>query len=262
MTDKKTNPLIRFGFSFNRNGVHSSRTMMLEELTSLLSHVKDPDASKEDYLKAIIEDNCLGKRSGKTRILTARHLVDLYALDPKVPIFRTLRYLWDRDKEARPQLALLCAISRDTIFRASVPLVLDTYPGQRVSREKMEELIDSVEPGRFSKATLKSVAQNINSTWTQSGHLTGRKEKIRSSVVPTCGAVAYALFLGYLQGDRGEGFFQNQYVGILECSAARASELAEEASLKGWIALKKIGTVVDIQFPLFLTKEELEWLHE
>lgn len=52
---------------------------MLEELRALLTHVNRPDADKSDYFRAINEENRLGKRSGKTRILTYRHLVDRLA---------------------------------------------------------------------------------------------------------------------------------------------------------------------------------------
>ena len=76
---KKNRHLARFGFSIKRGGAHTARTMMLEELTALLTYVERSDADKRDYLRAIGDENCLGKRSGKTRILTYRHLVDLYS---------------------------------------------------------------------------------------------------------------------------------------------------------------------------------------
>jgi len=52
--------------------------MMLAELRQLFAYVDNPDASKETYFEAINTANCLSKRSGKTRVLTYRHLVDLY----------------------------------------------------------------------------------------------------------------------------------------------------------------------------------------
>ena len=63
--NKKKHPhLSRFGFSFERGGVHTSRTMMLEELVGLLACVQRPEAEKSEYLQAIDHENCLGKRSG------------------------------------------------------------------------------------------------------------------------------------------------------------------------------------------------------
>ena len=69
---EKNKQLSRFGFSFERGGAHTSRTMMLEELGALLTYVDRPEAEKSDYLQAIDDENCLGKRSGKTRTLTYR----------------------------------------------------------------------------------------------------------------------------------------------------------------------------------------------
>lgn len=259
---EESNNLTRFGFRSERGGTHTSRTMMLEDLRTLLSHLSDHKTTKADYLRAIDEENCLGKRSGKTRELTARHLVDLYALEPSTTVFRALLYFWQKDIRSQPLLALLCAISRDPILRSSVPFILQFPKGSTVSRESLEEYIEQQEPGRFSKATLKSTAQNINSTWTQSGHLSGRVRKIRSRATPTSGAVAYALFLGYLTGVRGEALFKTDYVKLLDCSVEQAVEFAEDASRRGWIVLKRAGDIIEVLFPNLLNTQETEWIRE
>ena len=62
MTADNNNALARFGFNFDKGGAHSARTMMLQELSALLSYVDDPKASRADYVKAIEDDNCLCKR--------------------------------------------------------------------------------------------------------------------------------------------------------------------------------------------------------
>lgn len=262
MTADNNNALARFGFNFDKGGAHSARTMMLQELSALLSYVDDPKASRADYVKAIEDDNCLCKRSAKTRVLTVRHLSTLYALDPSVTISRALLYFWNRDADGRPLLALLCAYSRDALLRMSCPFMQQFAEGSNFSREALEEFIEDLEPGRFSKATLKSTAQNINSTWTQSGHLSGRVRKIRSRANPTPGAVAYALFLGYLAGARGTSLFQTEYAKLLDCSSERAMDLAEDASRRGWIVFKRIGDVMEVHFPNLLTAQEMEWIRE
>jgi len=261
MTDKN-NHLSRLGFSFGRGGAHSSRTMMLEELKSLLSYVDRVDAQKEDYLRAIDDENCLGKRSAKTRILTYRHLVDLYSLDPSNILFRALLYFWNRDVSGQPLLALLCTYARDPVFRSTASFILTFPEGGAVSREALEEFIEDIEPGRFSKATLKSTAQNINSTWTKSGHLQGRARKIRTVAMPTAGSVSYALLMGYLSGVRGQSLFRSEYIELLDCSFEKAIDLAEEASLKGWIVFKRVGDVIEVLFPNLINQEEMEWLRE
>lgn len=225
--------LSRFGLHFGRGGTHSSRTMMLDELTELLDYVNRADATKADYLHAIEEDNCLGKRSGKTRRLTYKHLVELYSLDTAHVLFRALLYFWKRDEAGRLMLALLATYARDPIFRSSAPMILKVLEGAVITREFIEELIDSLEPGRFSKATLKSTAQNINSSWTNSGHLTGRNKKICNRAVATAGSAAYALLLGYLTGAHWQGLFRTKYAKLLDCSREQVIELADEQ--RAWV---------------------------
>ncbi len=254
--------LSRFGFRTGRGGVHGARTMMLDELRTLLSFVNDADAPREAYVKGMEIENCLGKRSGRTRKITARHLINLYALDPNIALFRSLLFFWKRDEEGQPLLALLCAFTRDAILRMSFPFVFQAHEGDRVTRESLEEFLDSLEPGRFSKATCKSTAQNISSTWTQSGHLKGKVKKVRSRAKATSGSTAYALFLGYLQGVRGEALFSSEYARLLDCPVERAIELAEEASRRGWIVFKRVGRVIEVLFPHLITEQETEWIRE
>jgi hypothetical protein len=244
MREKNTGNISRFGFRLEKAGVHTSRTMMLEDLQLLLSYISNPDSTKNDYIKAIIEDNCLGKRSGKSRKLAASHLVYLYSLDSSLAVFRSLHYFWNRDFEAQPILALLCAYGRDAL------------------RESLEKYIDKHYLGRLSEATLKSTAQNLNATWTKSGHLSGKVKKVRSRAKATPGSVAYALFLGYLMGIRGESLFNSEYASLLDCSQDQAFEMAEDASRRGWIIFKRVGTIVEVQFPKMLTAKERAWIND
>ena len=129
--------LDRFGFRNERGGAHLARTMMLEELQRLLSYVNDPKAEKSPYFQAIEAENCLAKRSGRTRSnLTARHLSDLYALDPALTLFRS----GERDLEGQPLLALICAYARDSILCSSATFIQSYLYGEKVTREALEEL--------------------------------------------------------------------------------------------------------------------------
>jgi len=262
MKNPKKDLLSKFGFSFSKGSVHMARTMMLEDLELLFEEITDPTAPQNEFLKAIVEDNCLKKRSVKTRQLTAKHLTDLYVLDPSVAIFRALRFFWQRDKDGHPLIALICAYARDSLLKSTAEFILNFPEGTLVKRETLEESIDNMESDRFSKATLKSVAQNINSSFTKSGHLSGRIKKIRSKANPTPGAAAYALFLGYLSGLRGESLFNSEYTRLLDCPAQRTIELAEIASQRGWIVFKRIGNVMELLFPNLLTNQEMDWIRE
>ena len=258
----KDNILERFGFSFDRGGVHQARTMMLDELRLLLAHIAEDDATKQQYLMAVEEDNCLAKRSGRTRSLTFRHLSRLHGLDPRITTFRSLRYFWDRDPSGQPLLACLSAYARDSVFRMSGPFVLSMAEGQALVRTDLEAFIDDQEPGRLSSATLKSVAQNVASSWTQSGHICGVRKKVRVRATSTPGATAYALFLGYLTGLRGASLFSSEYARLLDCPKETAIELAESASRRGWITMKRVGNVIEVLFPKLLNAQEKEWLRE
>jgi hypothetical protein len=262
MTGENTDKLSRFGFRLEKMGVHTSRTTMLEDLQLLLSYISSPDAEKSDYYKCIIDENCLGKRSGKSRTLAARHLVYLYSLDPSLAIFRALHFFWTRDIEGQPILALLCACTRDSLLRTTAPHILGFTVGNWVSRGDLENYICSNYPDRFSKATLKSTAQNLNSSWTKSGHLAGKAKKKRTTAKATPGSAAYALFLGYLAGIRGQALFTSEYAAILDCSPSQAMKLAEDASRHGWIVMNRVGNVVEVQFPKILTAQERGWISD
>ena len=246
MRDQAT--LKRLGFMTQQGSTHTARTIMLDELVTLFDWV-GPAAPATRYQLAITDQNCLSKRSGRTRLLTARHLTALYGLDPTNPIHAGLRYFWSRDETAHPQLALLAAATRDSLLHDTAPSILAVPFGSSVSREWVEEAIEAKWPERFSPATRKSVAQNINSSLTKAGHLKGRINKVRTQLLPTTAAVAYALYLAWLQGSRGELLLQSPWCKLLDASQERLLELAAQASAKGWMVMRRVDNVIDIDFP-------------
>jgi hypothetical protein len=195
------------------------------------------------------DQNCLAKRSGRTRQLTARHLTELYGLDPANPVCAGLRFFWSRDLVAQPQLAFLSAVARDSLLRDIAPLILAKPVGTLVTREWVEGHIEARWPARFSPATRKSAAQNINSSLTKAGYLQGRSKKFRTQLVPAMGTAAYALYLAWLQGGRGELLLQSPYCTLLDANPDRLLELATHASAKGWMVMRRIDSVIDIDFP-------------
>ena len=249
-----------YGFSGEAGGAHASRTIMVDELQRLFEVVQDPFAARDQYRMAIIEQNALGKRSAKTRMLTYRHLADLYGLDPSLLVFRGLRFFWEREVDGQALLALQCAYARDALLRSSAPFILSTPEGTTISRESMETHIETVFPNRFSVATLKSTAQNLNSSWTKAGHLSGRSVKIRRRADTKPGNAAYAVFLGHLAGLRGLSLFGSPHAKLLDCSAERSLELAQQAAQKGWISVNHIGDVFEVSFPSLQKHTDREWL--
>lgn len=254
--------LERFGFQPAGGGVHTARTMMFAELGLLFSAVPRADAPVSDYRKAVIVDNCLGKRSAVNRALTFHHLQTLYGLDSSLAVFRALRFLWDRDPDGRPLVALECACARDPLLRRVAPFFLERPPGIVVTRAEVDHYVEELFPDRFSRVTRETIARHVDATMTDSRHLVGKAVKKRSTATPTPGAAGYALLLGYLEGARGTGLFETDYAKLLDCSRGRVVELASDASTRGWIVFKHIGDVYDVSFPSFLTPQELEWTRE
>lgn len=219
--------------------------MMLAELRTLLAALP-VDSTRADYAYAVIQSNCLGKSTAATRRLTNQRLGELYALDPSVPLFRVLRHLWHIDEQGRPLIALLAILARDPLFLATVESVISIPEGVEFQRSHMRHALRAIVGERLNDATLEKVLRNAASSWSQSGHLTGRTFKIRKLVQPTAAALAYALYLANAAGFHGEGLLANGWVQTLDCSVIRARELAMEAKRMGLIDLRIGGDVVEI----------------
>lgn len=250
-----------FGFRSGEKGTHTSRTMMLAELSVLLSTCT-AEASRSGYLTAIIEDNALGKATVSTRKISAQRLTELYGLDRSIPIFRQLLRVWDFDPAGQALSALLVALARDPLLRSSASSVFDLRPGQAFERELMAESLRKATKDRFNEATLDKVVRNAASSWAQSGHLEGRTFKKRVLVKPSAGPVVMALFLGYLQGIRGPGILRTFWCQVLDATPEVIARIASIASMSGLIRFRMAGDVIDISFPDLLTATEIEALHE
>lgn len=250
-----------FGFKFGQNGAHSARTMMLSELTQLFNN-RPAEAQPADYRDDVEMVNILHKPTSRARSLTWRHLVDLYGMDTAIPLFRIFRQFWETETEARPLLACQMALARDPILRSSKEKILSLQIGERLTREEMEQVYRDQFPNRFSPAMLKSLAQNVNGTWTNAGYLDGRSKKHRSEPQVYPVNVAFALLLGYLQGASGNRLFTTEWTAALDCRQERLLELARQASYRGLIDFKHSSEVVEITFPNYLTKDEELLLHE
>ncbi len=237
------------GFRFGDKGTHTSRTMMLSELTELLS-VLPATATREEYAEAIIEDNILGKQTTSTRRLTNQRLGELYALSSSIPIFRVLRRLWSIDKQGRPLLALLCALARDPLLRATREAVLPMSVGSELLRSSMTASIRAVTGDRLNESTLDKVARNAGSSWTQSGHLDGRARKIRRTIRSTPGAIAMANWLGALQGLAGEDLLRSQWARVFDQSPMELLDLILRAKQLGVINANAGGGVIEIDVRL------------
>ncbi len=238
-----------WGFRSGDRGTHTSRTIMLDELSRLLGLVPEK-AGRQEYVDAVTRDNCLGKRTGANRRISLQRLTELYGLDGRLLLFRALRKLWGRFEASRPLLALLLALARDPLLRATARAVIATPFGHEFGRQAMKDDLSESVGDRFSEATLDKVVRNASSSWTQSGHLKGRGRKTRRRVETSPGVTAYALLLGFATGRRGRLLFETPWVAVLDSCPGALIDAAVDASRLGLVNLKHSGQMIDVSFPM------------
>ena len=236
----------RAGFRFGDRGSHSSRTIMLVELGELLAAVPET-APASAYTEAVLEENALGKPTAAARRHDRQHLRELYGCDPRLPLFRVLRRLWETDEPGRPLLALLAALARDPVLRATAPAVLQLPVGAELVRGVFLEAIRVGTGDRFNDAVLDKVARNAASSWSRSGHLTGRMRKLRRRVEPTPGALALAIWLGEREGTGGASLLGTRWARVLDRNPGELRELAAAAGRGGLLEVLSGGGVLEIR---------------
>ncbi|MEI6388305.1 MAG: hypothetical protein WCQ50_16915 [Spirochaetota bacterium] len=244
-----------FGFSRFRLGGHRARSIMSAELRLLFAAVPEA-ADAEEYGNAIINLNVLGKDTASNRGYSHSCLKDFYALDPRVPLFRGLRRVWQYSSTGHSLLAFQTAFARDSIVRQTSPLVLGRGAGMPHLREEMEAAIREQTGGEYSDIMICSVAKNLNSSWTQAGYLEGKARKRRIMPDIQQQHVAFALFVAYLDGWRGQSMFSTNWLKLLGLPEDELLRLAEGASRSGILRMMSSGGVIEFRFPGWLTSEE------
>jgi hypothetical protein len=230
-------------------GPSTSQTIMVSSLERLLS-LLPPDASADSYRSAVMQENVLGKRTASGREWAFRQLRRFYALDNSSLLFRALRDLWADDPSGQPLLALLCALARDPVLRASASVILGAEPGEVIGPTSFDSAIEAAFPGAYKDNTRRTTAQKVASSWNQSGHLHAERptRKVRAQVHPTPAAVTYALLLGHIQGGRGQALFETVWVQVLDQPKSHLVDLAASASKRGMLEFRHAGGVMEITF--------------
>jgi len=238
-----------FGVKFSVGGTHISRTLMLKELVDVLTAVPVGSIAA-DYREAILQRNVLSKTTDSTRKKSLRHLRELYSLDEATPIFWLVRKLYAADTSSLPLLAVQVAWARDPLLRATTQPVIEATAGDWVEPASLAKSMAAAFPNQYSELNQNKIGRNAASSWTQSGHLTGRAKKIRQRVKPTVVPVTMALFLGQVAGYHGSAVFSNPWIRLLDLGADRARAMALEAHRAGLLNLRAVGDVVDLSFPM------------
>ena len=244
------------GFRDGDKGAHSSRTMMLAELSTLLA-ATDPTATHDDFRHVVVDENLLGKRTADNRDRSFAFLSQLYGLDPGVPTYRLLRRFWDADPGARPLLALLSACARDPLARGAAPGLLAVRQGERVDPDRIVEILGTA-AARFNPKTLHSLSKNLASTFAQSGHLSGKLNKTRSRPIATPTTAAFAAALGWMEGGRGQFLLSSLWARLLDRNPSEVLDLLLAAGRAGWLDVRSAGGIVEVRMDRLLTPSELE----
>lgn len=251
----------RLGFSKASGGGHSARSMMFLEMRILVGAMP-LSITKDDFSKAIVEENVLEKPTLSSRKKSLRHLGELYGLDPTKALFRVLWELGHIDSDSLPQLCLVCAYARDPILRYSFELVRTLRFGEVIERADMERHLEKGFAGRFSPTTMASMAKNVNTTWTFGGHLAGKVKKVRRFPEPRPISAAYAMFVGYLTGLRGERLLDSTFAALVSSNRSQLQSALALASARGLLSIKQAAGIVEFDFSNLLTPAEQEYLHE
>jgi hypothetical protein len=234
--------LRRLGIKAAGGGPHQSKTMMLAELSIMLAggHGDDP-------ADAVLEQNLLGKPSGRAREAALYRLRQLYALGEDAPVGLVMRGLWKLDPEARPLLALLCALARDPSLRAGAGAVLDAKLGEQVRWTAIAAAFDVVNAGCLAPTMAKSLAQNAASSWTQAGFLKGavRKERVRSKATPV--VASDAALLANLSGFGGARLLESRWLDVLDRPIEHRLILLQQAEGLGLARVRSAGDVLEIE---------------
>ena len=233
--------------------IHTSRTIMFAELEKVMDYSIESD----NYQKSL-DFNVIGKKSADGIKKTTNFLKLLYGFDNQSNQFKAFKYFWKiAENEEKSLIALLYAIGNDYLLEESIPVVADTKLGDKVLIEKVEQNIEANYPNKFSSKTLRSMAQNIASSWKQAGFITGKVKNLRTQPKISSNIVAFAFFLAFLDGDRGDFILESKWVKALFLSDAKIRELASQASLRDLLQYQYAGNVTSISFSNLIKKLEI-----
>ncbi len=208
-----------------------------------------------------MDENILGKGSAAAKQSVLRQISNLYDLGGFGPVAAGLVSLWPLDREARPLLALLCALARDPLLRDSAAPILAAPLGVHVGMTEIAATLTRLHPDRFSPAMLKSLAQNCASSWTQSGHVKGRRAKCRVRAQATPVAAAYAALLASLAGFGGPALIASPWMDVLDLSTNERLALLRRAEAQGLLRVRAAGDVVEVVLDPLLARIEAQAVH-
>lgn len=233
--------------------VHTGRTIMFKELQKVMNHGLDND----DYVDAI-KQNVFNKATKSGVSYTAKFLRRLYDFDMSLPTFKAFKHFWHiADEREKPLLAIIYAIGSDYQLKNSIPVINNTEIGEKVTVESIESNIENLDPKKYTSNTLRSMAQNIASSWKQAGFITGKVKNIRTKPDINYLVLTFALLMAYLNGLRGDFILTSDWVKALTLDERTIRSLAIEAAKRDLLQYKYAGNVTSITFKNLLNKLDI-----
>ena len=247
----------RLELGFSNVGVLSSRSVMLPELCHLFG-IGSETAGLDDYRRLAVEDDALHKASVANRTKTFNFLRRLYALDPRVPLFREafrLQRIFPADFRA---LMGLLAFAREPLLRACADMIVRTPVGQAVGREAFEAWIREFAPGHYSQTMYVSFSHNLYASFFQLRYLGPAVGKLRLRLRPEAkpATTAYAAYLDWLNGENGLSLLAGRYSSTLELTKAEHLALLSSAGQLGLMRVAHTGGVLHLDFSTWLQPGE------
>jgi len=227
--------------------IHTSRTIMFDEL----SDVMDRSFSDEDY-QTKMSNNVFKKKTESSIKKTTNYLTQLYGFDSDDLRFRCLEDYWARCDIGHNGLAFLFAVSKDYLLSESIDLVKGVKYGERALIESFENNIVKYHYDRFSPKTLRSVAQNVASSWKHAGYIEGKMKNIRVENKPSYQTAAFAFCMAYLDKFRGDYLFEHPSVKALDCEKGEMMTLLKEASDRDLLDFNRSGASLVVSFDKYL----------
>lgn len=210
---------------------------------------------EEDNFVESLGHNVTGKKSNSGAEKTANYLKRLYGFDLHNPAFVAFKYFWKvADAYERPLIAFVYAINQDDILAESIQVLQSIKPGEKVSIELFEEVIEKYHTNQYSPNTRKSMGQNIASSWKQAGFIEGKVKNVRTQPDISYRVACFAFLLAYLKGDRGDFIWSSICVNALCLFESKLRELAIECAKKDLMQYQYAGSVTSISFTNLLNK--------
>ena len=230
--------------------IHTSRTIMSSELIDVLNYPKNGLEHSH-----VMERNIFNKKTESSLKKTIRYLTQLYVFKKEDIRFKVLEDYWQHvSEEEKPLLAFLFAISKDYMLQESVPWVKSVPINDKAVIEGFEDKIKDQHPNRFSSKTLRSVAQNIASSWKQAGYIEGKVKNLRVKRTPSYLTVAFAFLMAYIDGARGEYMADHPSVKALDVSNEELHQLIKAAADRDLVRYNKSGSTMVISFENYLNR--------